>query len=45
MMEVNRKFLLEWGIGMNQETPELFTGEQSGRAESNNIFLVCMMVL
>ena len=29
----------------SQETPELFTGEQSGRAESNNIFLLCMMVL
>ena len=25
---------------MSQETPELFTGKQSRRAESNNIFLV-----
>ncbi len=25
--------------GMSQETPELFTGKQSGRAESSNIFL------
>ena len=31
--------------GMSQETPELFIGEQSGQAESNNIFLMCMMVL
>ena len=40
MLEVNRKVLLEWRIGMSQETPELFTGKQGGRAESSNIFYV-----
>ena len=25
---------------MSQETPELFTGEQGGRAESSNIFFI-----
>ena len=39
MLEVNRKVLLKWRIGMSQETPELFTGEQGGRSESSNIFL------
>ena len=32
MLEVNQKVLLKWRIGMSQETPELFTGEQGGRA-------------
>ena len=30
---------------MSQETPELFTGKQGGRAESNSVIFVCMMVL
>ena len=40
MLEVNQKVLLKWRIGMSQETPELFTGEQGGRAESSNIFFL-----
>ena len=38
MLEVNRKVLLKWRIGMSQGTPELLTGKQGGRAESSNIF-------